>query len=122
MQVTTELVARLPRCRCPDHGVKRMVPPWVGKHSRFTFFFKVFAIEILKAARTVKATAALLGLSWDPAQMIMDRAVERARERREANPIVLLIVEWSGISSAGPRPRTGASDRLSAHRHAILRW
>ena len=39
MQFTTELVARLPRCRCPDHGVKTIVPPWAGKHSRFTLFF-----------------------------------------------------------------------------------
>ena len=49
MQFTTELVARLPRCRCPDHGVKTIVPPWAGKHSRFTLFFEAFAIEVLQA-------------------------------------------------------------------------
>ena len=87
MQFTTELVARLPRCRCPDHGVKTIVPPWAGKHSRFTLFFEAFAIEVLQACRTVKAAAALLGLSWDAAQTIMDRAVERGLERREAKPI-----------------------------------
>jgi len=27
MQFTTELIARLPRCRCPEHGVKTIVPP-----------------------------------------------------------------------------------------------
>jgi hypothetical protein len=78
-----DLVARLPRCRCPDHGVKTIVPPWAGKHSRFTLFFEAFAIEVLQACRTVKAAAALLGLSWDAAQTIMDRAVERGLERRE---------------------------------------
>ena len=87
MQFTTELVARLPRCRCPDHGVKTIVPPWAGKHSRFTLFFEAFAIEVLQACRTVKAAASLLGLSWDAAQTIMDRAVERGLERREATPI-----------------------------------
>ncbi len=87
MQFTTELVARLPRCRCPVHGVKTIVPPWAGKHSRFTLFFEAFAIEVLQACRTVKAAAALLGLSWDAAQTIMDRAVERGLERREATPI-----------------------------------
>jgi len=87
MQFTTELVARLPRCRCPDHGVKTIVPLWAGKHSRFTLFFEAFAIEVLQACRTVKAAASLLGLSWDAAQTIMDRAVERGLERREATPI-----------------------------------
>jgi hypothetical protein len=35
----------------------------------------------------VKAAAALLGLSWDAVQTIMDRAVARGLERREATPI-----------------------------------
>ena len=87
MQFTTELVARLPRSRCPEHGVKTIVPPWAGKHSRFTLFFEAFAIEVLQAARSVKAAASLLGLSWDAAQTIMDRAVERGLERREVTPI-----------------------------------
>jgi len=49
MQFTTEMVARLPRCRCPAHGVKvkTIVAPWAGKHSRFTLFFGAFAIEVL---------------------------------------------------------------------------
>jgi transposase len=87
MQFTTELVARLPRCRCPDHGVKTIVPPWAGKHSRFTLFLEAFAIEVLQACRTVKAAASLLGLSWDAAQTIMDWAVARGLERREAKPV-----------------------------------
>ena len=87
MQFTTELVARLPRSRCAEHGVKTIVPPWAGKHSRFTLLFEAFAVEVLQACRTVKAAAALLGLSWDAVQTIMDRAVARGLERREATPI-----------------------------------
>ena len=87
MPFTTELVARLPRCRCPERGVKTIVPPWAGKHSRFTLFFEAFAIEVLQACRNVKAAAAILGLSWDSLQTIMNRAVERGLERREATPI-----------------------------------
>jgi transposase len=66
MQFTTELVARLPRCRCPELGVKTIVPSWAGKHSRFTLLFEAFAIEVLQACRNVKATAVILGLSWNP--------------------------------------------------------
>lgn len=87
MQFTTELVARLPRSRCSEHGVKTIQPPWAGKHSRFTLLFEAFAIEVLQASRNVKAAAALLGLTWECVQRIMDRAVERGLERREATPI-----------------------------------
>ena len=93
MQFTTELVARLPRCRCPEHGVKTIVPPWAGKHSRFTLLFEAFAIEVLQACRNVKAAAAILGLSWDSLQTIMNRAVERGLERREATPIPHLGID-----------------------------
>ena len=87
MQFTTELVARVPRSRCPDHGVKTVVPPWADKHSRFTLLFEAFAIEVLQACRTVKAAAMLLSLSWDAVQTILHRAVERGLARREAAPI-----------------------------------
>lgn len=87
MQFATELVARLPRSRCAEHGVKTITPPWAGKHSRFTLLFEAFAVEVLQACGTVNAAATLLGLSWDALQTIMDRAVERGLDRREATPI-----------------------------------
>ncbi|MCY3015690.1 MAG: hypothetical protein NT171_13500 [Planctomycetota bacterium] len=39
------------------------------------------------ACRTVKAAAALLGLSWDAVQTIIDRAVARGLEQRESMAI-----------------------------------
>jgi hypothetical protein len=36
MQVATGLVDRPLRCRCPEHGVKTVLPPWSGKNTRFT--------------------------------------------------------------------------------------
>ena len=97
MQITTEWVARLPRCRCPDHGVKTIVPPCAGNHSRFALFFEAFAIEVLQACRTAKAVAALLGFSRDAAQTIMNRALERGLERREANPIPHIGIDEKGF-------------------------
>ena len=85
MQVTTELVARLPRGRCPEHAVEKIVLPWEGKHSRFTLLAEAFAIDVLQACRPVNAAADLLGLSWDAAQM--DRAVASGLERRETTHI-----------------------------------
>ena len=73
--------------------MKTIVPPWAGKHSRFTLLFEAFAIEVLQACRNVKAAAAILGLSWDSLQTIMNRAVERGLERREATPIPHLGID-----------------------------
>lgn len=87
MQFTTELAAPLPPCLCLQHGVKTIVPPWAGKHSRFTLLFEAFAIEVLQACRMVRAAADLLGLSWDAAQTIMERAVDRGLRRRETTPV-----------------------------------
>lgn len=87
MQFVTEIVARLPRCRCPEHGVKTVVPPWAAKHSRFTLLFEAFAVEVLQACRTINAAAAMLNLPWDAEQTIMDRAVARGLVRREATVV-----------------------------------
>ncbi|MFM7206791.1 MAG: helix-turn-helix domain-containing protein [Planctomycetaceae bacterium] len=73
--------------------MKTIVPPWAGKHSRFTLLFDAFAIEVLQACRNVKAAAAILGLSWDSLQTIMNRAVERGLERREVTPIPHLGIQ-----------------------------
>jgi hypothetical protein len=39
-----------------------------------------FAIEVLQACRTVKAAAAIPGLSWDSLQTINNRSVEQGLE------------------------------------------
>jgi transposase len=93
MQFVTELVARLPRCRCPEHGVKTVIPPWAAKHSRFTLLFESLAIEVIQACRTVKAAAKLLRLSWNSVHTIMARAVERGLERRDARAIAHLGID-----------------------------
>jgi transposase len=87
MQFATELVARLPRSHCREHGVKTVVPPWAGKHSRFTLLFEAFAIEVLKMSRTIHAAALLLNLDWNAVQAIMTRAVERGLARRTVDDV-----------------------------------
>ena len=131
MRFTTELVARLPRSRCAEHGVKTIVPPWAGKHSRFTLLFEAFAVEVLQACRTVKAAAALLGLSWDAVQTIMDRAVERGLDRRGATPIKHLGIDEKSFGKGhdyitvltdldGSRVLDVAPERTQAAAEAVL--
>jgi transposase len=83
MQFTTLIRARTPRSDCPEHGVKTMSVPWAAPQGRFTLLFERFAVEVLLASATVSQACELLGLSWDTAQEVMRRAVERGLERRQ---------------------------------------
>ena len=93
MQFETILVARVPRTNCSQCGVKTIGVPWATKHSRFTLLFEAFVIDVLQAASSVSAAAALLGLSWDSIHSIMERAVERGPERREVDHVTQVGID-----------------------------
>lgn len=82
-QFTTILCARVPRVECRAHGVKTVRVPWAEPGSRFTLLFERLAISWLREA-TPSAVARRLGLSWDEAEGIMQRAVRRGLARRPA--------------------------------------
>lgn len=82
MQFATILQCRVPRARCPDHGVKTISVPWASRGSRFTLLFEGFAVDVLKTAAHLTAACLLLRISWDQAFRIMDKAVERGLTRR----------------------------------------
>jgi len=84
MQFETKLRIEVPRCNCPEHGVKSVRVPWAGKGSRFTLLFESFAIEVLQACSSVKAAAELMGLNWHQVNEIKRRAVARGLQRRQA--------------------------------------
>lgn len=87
MQFQTIIKSRVPRSDCPDHGVKTINIPWAGPNSRFTLLFERLAIDVMKAAKSIKEAAKLLGLSWDQVHHIQSRAVERGLARRELDQI-----------------------------------
>ena len=91
-QYRTILHAEPPRSQCPTHGVRVVKLPWAEPSSRFTALFEALAIAWLKAA-SQKAVAGQLGLSWDEIHGIMERAVKRGLERRQAEPIRHLGVD-----------------------------
>lgn len=82
-QLKTFLRARIPRVKCPDHGVVQVRVPWAEARSRFTAMMEGFAIKVLAQAATIKAGASILRISWDEAWGIMERAVARGIARRE---------------------------------------
>ena len=83
MQFETILRCEVPRCRCPEHGVKTIQVPWAKKGAGFTLMFESFAIEVLQACSSVKAAAELMRLNWHQINEIKKRAVERGLKRRE---------------------------------------
>jgi len=77
----TYLHARIPRTRCAAHGVKQVRVPWAEPLARFTALFERLAIDVLLET-DLSSGARLLGLSWDEAQHLMERAVQRGLSRR----------------------------------------
>lgn len=81
-QYRTILSATVPRVQCPEHGIQQVRVPWAEAGSRFTALFERLVIDWLKEAST-SAVAEQLGLSWDEADGVMQRAVARGLARRE---------------------------------------
>ena len=93
MQFATMIHARTPRVTCPRHGVKVVELPWATKNSRFTLLFEAFAIDVLKAARSVKDAQRLLRLSWYQTHSIMCAAVERGMSRRDGDEVPFVGID-----------------------------
>lgn len=77
----TYLHARTPRVACPEHGVRQIRLPWAERHSRFTALFEAFAIDVLKES-DVTGACRILGISWDEAWAVMERAVARGQAQK----------------------------------------
>lgn len=80
-QFQTLLHAAVPRVHCATHGVRTIQVPWAERHSHFTLLFERLAIAWLKEA-TPAAVARRLGLTWEEANGIVERAVRRGLLRR----------------------------------------
>jgi transposase len=91
-QYETILHARPPRTECRKHGVRVVKLPWAEAASRFTMLFEALAIEWLQEA-SQKAVGERLGLSWDEIHGIMERAVKRGLQRRQAETIAKIGVD-----------------------------
>jgi transposase len=91
-QFQTILVADVPRCSCPEHGVKQVRVPWAEPGSRFSVLFECLAIDWMRECGR-SATARQLKLSWSEADGIMQRAVDRGLARRPATTTAVLGVD-----------------------------
>lgn len=91
----THLHARIPRVHCPEHGVRQVRVSWAEPKSRFTALFERLAIDVLLET-SVSGASVILGLSWDEAFHIMERAVARGLvSRPHCAPRVMGVDEKS---------------------------
>src|ERR1019366_56847 len=88
MQFLTIIRGRVPRCRCPEHGVRTMSTPWAEPGSHFTVHFENFAVQVIGACRSLTQAADLLELGWDGVQRVVDRAVDRGLARRSTEGVL----------------------------------
>lgn len=91
-QFQTILVAKVPRIKCSEHGVRQVHVPWGEAGSGFTALFEAVVIDWLKEATTA-AVARRIGLTWDEVDGIMQRAVARGLARREPCELFALGVD-----------------------------
>ena len=112
-QFRTILVADVPRVRCAVHGTKQILVPWAEPGSGFTALFEALVIDWLKEASDL-AVARRMGLTWDQASGIQERAVARGLARRAARSHDLA---WRCIA----RVRHGDSTRARSDADLELR-
>jgi transposase len=87
MEFVTVLRARVPRCQCPEHGVKTVRTPWAEPGAHWTLRFEAYAVELITACRSLTQVAELLQMDWDGVQRLVERAVARGLARRELTGI-----------------------------------
>jgi transposase len=73
------LHARVPRVKCPEHGVKQVQVPWARSRSDFTLLFEALVMALV-AEMPVKPVAGLVGEEdkriWRIVHHYVDQAVE----------------------------------------------
>ena len=95
-QFKTILEAAVPLVECAEHGVQTVQVPWAEGSSRFTLFFERFAVQVLEACPTARASD-LLRISWDEADGIKQRAVRRGLTRRQIDGLEDVCVDEKAV-------------------------
>ena len=93
----TWLQTQLPRVTCPVHGIRRVGVPWALPGSRFSIAFERHAIDVLLETDVLGGTR-LLGISWDEAWNIMERAVARGLRAKKRRVIAHLGVDEKAVA------------------------
>ncbi len=97
-QFQTIIVSRVPVVRCPTHGSQTVAVPWAEKYARFSRLFERLAIDLMLEC-SISGACDILGISWDEADGIKQRAVRRGLARKQPVVMPRLCVDEKGIGN-----------------------
>jgi transposase len=95
-QFQTLVAADVPRVKCPEHGTQMVQVPWAQPRSRFTAWFERLAIDVLQECSTA-AGCQQLRISWDEADGIKQRAIDRGLARRKIGPLKRVCIDEKAV-------------------------
>ncbi|WP_026853547.1 ISL3 family transposase [Geothrix fermentans] len=91
-QHSAYLTARVPRCRCDQHGVKQVQVPWARPGSGFTLLFEALLMALMREM-PVNAVARLVGEHDTRLWRLVDHHVEEARQRLDMSQVKAVAVD-----------------------------
>jgi transposase len=91
-QYQSELVAKVPRCRCEKHGVRQVEVPWARAGSGFTLMFEALVMLLCQQA-AVSEVAQLLDEQDTRLWRILCAYVEQAQARRDWSKVTRILVD-----------------------------
>jgi transposase len=95
-QFKTIVVADVPRVKCPEHGTQTVKVPWAEPRSRFTAWFERLAIDLLQEC-SISAACEHLRISWDEADGIKQRGIDRGMRRRKLDGLKRVCVDEKAV-------------------------
>jgi len=91
-QHRTELIARVPRVKCPEHGVLQTPVPWARPGSGFTLMMEAMVL-LLCQEMTVAAAAEHLGENDTRLWRVIDHYVMAAHRQKDWSRVSRLMVD-----------------------------
>jgi transposase len=86
------LAARVPRVRCPEHGVRQVRVPWARPGSGFSLLFEAL-VMMLVSEMPVAAVGELVGEHDTRIWRVVHHYVERALARQDLSTVTRLAVD-----------------------------
>ncbi len=83
------LTARVPRCKCDEHGVKQVAVPWAREGSGFTLLFEALIMTLVQGM-PVAAAARLVGEHDTRIWRILHHHVDEARSQKDMSGVTQL--------------------------------
>ena len=81
-QFPTYVHVRLPRVKCPTHGVRQILSEFGEEGGDKTYAFESHLIDLAKEC-SIQAVSRLTGVGWDRLWRIVDHSVDRGFSRKE---------------------------------------